>query len=246
MSAQRLLVGLALMAAVLIGWKLLHPVYIYRFKLTVDVRQGGVTRSGWSVIELRTRRNPFLSKLAEVPEWETSVRGESVFVDLGKGEHIIALLVGRNQPGPTAALPSRAILGDKIAGNGSPGVLDTLSTLQPDALERARGKSYKLNASQMPPLVRFANLDDPASVGRVEPGDFNGKGQADLESVDASIEITGEPVTESISKRLPWLGRLHSNQSLSGARGALWKAGEAPFSNARQITYRNFKAERWS
>lgn len=232
MTLSRIAVGIALLLGALFAWKLLHPVHTYRFRLTVSVEKDGQTRSGSSIIELRTRRQPFLSQLPEVPEWETSVRGEAVFVDLGEGDHVIALLTGKNSSGArTAELPSRAILGDAVAYVGPSGVLDTLSTMHRRALREAEGRSYELSAKQMPPLIRFKRLEDPSSVERVKP---------DAGSVSARLEITRDKASKNIREHLPWLDRLEPDRSLSGQGMTMWEAGQEPFSKPRQITYTNF------
>lgn len=229
-----LLLSIGLLVTLLVACKPLHPVYTYRFRLTVDVQKDGATHSGSSVIELRTRRQPILSMLPEVQEWETAVRGEAVFVDLGSGDHVIALLVGRNHgERGTDGLPSRAILGDKLANMGPAGLLDSLSVMHGRILEKAEGRSYALNENQMPPLIRFSRLEDPRSVERVEPT-----------SVTARVEITQDEIRGSLRQHLPWLDRFKPDKSLSNQTLSVWKAGEKLFSQPSQITYSNFIKER--
>ncbi|MEA1071642.1 hypothetical protein [Sphingomonas sp. LY160] len=224
---------LGVLLAIWLGWKLLHPVHTYRFRLTVEAEKNGAKHSGSSVIELRTRRNFFLSMLPEVPEWETSVRGEAVFVDMGGDDHLIAIITGPNAPKITASLPSRVVLGDAKARVGPPGVLDTLSTLHPHALRQAYGPSYALSREQMPPLIRFARRNDPTAVETVTPEDY---------AVNARLELTNDDVTRSIANHLPWLNGMQSDSNLSGNGTGVFTAGEELYSKPSHLTASNFIA----
>jgi hypothetical protein len=226
-------VGLALV--LLATWTLLHPVHQYRFRMTIEVEKDGLTRTGSSVIELRTRKLPFLSRLTEAPLWETRIKGEAVFVDLGDGDHVIAPLLGSNDEVKTASLPSRAILGDEAANAGGPGVLDTLSTLHPGKLREAVGRRYRLKDEQMPPLIRFRRLDEPQSVEKVELA--SGKTGP---MIKGWIEITDDKVTQTIRQHLPWLEPGEADRSLSGRRGRTFDAGEELYSRPNHFSQGNF------
>ena len=244
MSWRTAIIGAVVVSAIVIAWKLVHPSHKYRFRLTVEVIRDGVSHSGQSVIELRTTRNTILSLLSEVPSWSTSVRGEAVFVELGGNDHLIALLTSDNQPGPTALLPSRAILGDVSAYSGPAGVLDKLSTREPQALREAMGKSFLLTTKQLPPLVHFKQIDDPTSVERIDPDNpAEGYGSA-VGPVRVHLEITRDPVTTGLLKKLPWLVNFRKDKGLDGRDGTRWRAGQLPFSSPEQMSYTNFIAER--
>ncbi len=66
---------------------------------------------------------------------------------------------------------------------------------------------------QYPMLVRFRALDRPESLEAVDPDALGDAFGAGVELKRISVEITDEPVTVGIEKRLPWLeqvGRLRS------------------------------------
>jgi hypothetical protein len=113
-------------------------------------------------------------------------------VKLGNGRYLFALLKGmdskllyqlRNKDGRGASMKdnSRAILGLK--------------------------EPLVLPVEAYPLLVTFADIEDPASVARVEPGDLAahfGPGYA-LSSI--TLAITDEPVTKGrVEAVLGWLG----------------------------------------
>jgi hypothetical protein len=241
--SQRSVIVLAILVGLIGLWKLLHPTHSYRYRLTIEVENNGEVHSGSSVVELNTTRNFFLSALDTVPDWTTAYRGEAVFVDLGGGDHLIALLESTNGDRPTASFPSRVILGNKIANSTPSGVLDALTTKYPDRLAEANAKTYTVQLDQMPPLIRFRNLDDPMSVESVDPADPAASYGSGVMFRSARLEISNAPVTRGIVQRLPWLGRMRPDTALSGRKGSLWKAGDLPYSTPDQITYRNFLAE---
>ncbi len=143
---KKIFIAVILIVGVTILWKIAYPVHTYRYRLTIDIEKNGIVHSGSSVIELITTRNLLLAGLDNIPEWETYPRGEAVFVDLGDGDNLIALLVypGGWYFGATAILPSRVILGDAVARRGK--ALDVLSTEYPNRLAQAKGKSFPVNS----------------------------------------------------------------------------------------------------
>ena len=62
----------------------------YRYRLTVEVDDDGVIKSGWSVLEATPRFDYSLGDAGRI--LSIGVRGEAVFVDLGNGRNVIALL----------------------------------------------------------------------------------------------------------------------------------------------------------
>jgi hypothetical protein len=243
MISRRLVAGMAILVCLIVLWNFLHPTYSYRYRLTVEVEKNGKLHSGSSVIELTTTRNYFLSALDTVPEWETAYRGEAVFVDLGGSDHLIALLESPNGKRPTARFPSNVILGEETAKTGIFVGLDVLPTKYPDRLAEAKGKPYPVNLEQMPPLIRFRQLDDPLTVERVDPANLAASYGLGVVLRGAHLEITEDAVSNGIAKRLPWLGRMRPDKALSGDGGSSWRAGELPYSTPRQIAYWNFLAE---
>lgn len=243
MTAQRAVIAIVIFIGLFGLWNLLHPTHSYRYRLTVEVEKDGKVHSGSSVVELITTRNFFLSALDTVPEWGTAYRGEAVFVDLGGGDHLVTLLVTTDETGPTASLPSRVILGAETARGKLAGVYDALTTQYPGRLADAEGRSYPVTFDQLPPMIRFRDLDDPLTVERVDPADLAASYGPGVVFRAAKLEITRDTITEAITQRLPWLNQMRPDKSLSGSIGTSWLAGDLPYANPRQIAYRNFLAE---
>src|SRR5262245_578483 len=74
------------------------PVYTYRYRLTVEVDTPEGLKSGSSVIETTVQDNTESWGPPESRMVRSRTKGEAVFVDLGSGKHVIALLA----MGPTA------------------------------------------------------------------------------------------------------------------------------------------------
>jgi hypothetical protein len=187
-----------------IAWILLFPVYTSRFRLSVEVETPQGLKSGSSVIETTIR--DVKVGLPEMRGLSYGARGEAVFVDLGQGRHVIALLTfgahGQDQDRLNGLVWAALAPGKrgnwreqfKLTGSGD---------LPPDSL---------------PTLVTFADVNDPTTARVVQPQEFEsvfGPGirfkRAWLETVSAGIwplslvGITGEPITSGLERKLPWL-----------------------------------------
>ena len=60
-------------------------------------------------------------------------------------------------------------------------------------------------------LLRFGDLADPKSVARVDPNDLAASFGPGVKLVRATIEITDDPVTTGIEKRLGWVASLNGS-----------------------------------
>jgi hypothetical protein len=135
---------------------LAFPSYTHRYRLTIEIDTPDGVRSGSSVIEV-TRKDVRWILIAQ-GRYEFHVRGEAVFVDLGAGRNVIALLAH----GPRAdgsdwmiSLPIEAYgyyKWDEAAWTGK---------------AKMQGP-VELKPSLIPTLVTFADLRDPKS-GQVIP-----------------------------------------------------------------------------
>jgi len=78
-----------------------------------------------------------------------------------------------------------------------------------DALNRLKPKG-DTPIESMPLLVRFRDPNDPKTVERVDPNDLAASFGAGVKLTRATVEITDDPLTTGIEKRLPWLAGEHS------------------------------------
>lgn len=94
----------------------------------------------------------------------------------------------------------QAKFGDGRAITGSNGqyasYLDNLNRIEPEAV---------LTLEALPVLVRFGDLDDPASVALVDPQDLAASFGPGVVLKSATVQVTADPITHGIDSRLSWL-----------------------------------------
>jgi hypothetical protein len=197
----------ALVVGVIVSYNLVYPTYRYRYRMTVDVMVDGVVHSGSSVIEVQLEKQP-LAQLG--PPVLPKAIGEAVFVDLGGGRNVIALLAAdnlRNVDYP-----------EYLVGRHS-----NWSGAENSDLARfteATG-SWELPRDQMPTFATFVNLADPATARSVLPDDFENvfgpevhfkrvliqmvpAGFRPFGLLGVGLTLGGEPMTSGIEKKIPW------------------------------------------
>ncbi len=209
----------AVLAALWAGIALAFPDHAHRFRLTVEVDTPDGLHSGSSVIEAE-RKNFGWHPLAP-SRYEYRVRGEAVFVDLGGGRNLVAVLAH----GGNAEDVSRVISLWAEAHGHNPFDKDVWS-----GRRELRGGVVELGPPLVPTLVTFADPLDPANVRVVQPYEFEqvfGPGvrfrRTTLEMVPtgwwpaSALDLSGVPVTDGvIEQRLPWLAGMNTN--LAGTR----------------------------
>ena len=194
---RKLFILLAVIAAV-VGFVWLQQETIrYRVTVTVDKPDGVAT--GSSVMEVSVRKT-LPPHLPQEHKADIRFRGEAVSVELPSGQILFALIgeTAKGQPLYVAAI--RALYPDYVGGADQ--FFTAVSTL---AERNSRGKKADLPSDDYPLLVRFRDIDDPKSVELVDPQNLAasfGNGTS-LNSI--TIEVTDDPVTTGIEKRLVWI-----------------------------------------
>jgi hypothetical protein len=185
--------------------------YTYKYRVTVSVRDHGELKKAFSVVAVTERAGPTGNKARPV------VCGEATALRLNSGKFLFALLNGVNRdavPGqfqwtsvPTLVLLHRLGLETEFGWKDDTGIL---------RLPETRTPINHLHVYEMPDLVTFRDISDPATVERVDPEHPEqtlGKG-IQLENV--SLEATGDRVTRgAVNHALPWFST--SNQFLDGS-----------------------------
>ena len=149
---------LAIIAIAVLAYKLAYPTYTYRYKITVEVEVDGQVRSGASVIEVRLVRQP---EALGAPRVLPKVSGDAVFVDLGNGRNLIALLAS-GPAGMQVNFPTYVVPGHfNLSGNDK-------DLVKYPKLEG----SWELWGDQFPTLITFIDLNDPRTAREVVPAQF--------------------------------------------------------------------------
>jgi hypothetical protein len=208
-----------------------------RYRLTLEASADGVPKTGSGVIQVNySKNNDPISRA----EFSTSVRGEAVVLDLGPRGTLFALLKGGTD---SRSVPEYIVLrAFDFPGGAFPGpITKGLSQVQ-----HLSGKR-ELPLASLPLLVRFRDPNNPMTVEKVDPLDLEksfGPGaklnRATLEIVSSGVwpfnwlGLSGEPITNSIEQRLPWLagtkggyldGGLTSRNAPLGLHGGDFKTG---------------------
>lgn len=168
-----------------------YPEARPRFRVTVEVTTPEGPRTGTGVIEgyfgvtpsFITGRDRFYGTI-----------GEAVAVDLEARGTLFALLrTPDNLPLPYAAL--QVLDYNLIQGT----TRDRAMIL---AVARLQGHA-ELDAKHLPMLVRFGDMSDPKTVAAVEPANLAASFGDGVALSRVSVDITTDPVTRGIEKRLP-------------------------------------------
>jgi hypothetical protein len=209
---------LGLLAVLVIGdqIRINRPGHKYRLAVAVETPAGVKSASG--VLSVHPDRG--YSR-----KGSTLTKGDALFVDLGGGRNLVALLAHTDEKGlDLDGINYVALRAYNAAGRNA-----SFSTMS-----RMTG-AVKVTGALVPVLATFADPADPATLRVVQPDDLQtsfGQGFR-LQGITAEAVPNGfwpldfggplgEPVTRGIEARLPWWGRAH------GAASALEAAGLPP------------------
>lgn len=166
----------------------------WKQKLTVTVETPDGPRTGSAVQRVRIfDQAGLLEPITPIEARGVAIelRGEAVAVDLGDGRYVFMLIGGASH------LTQR--------------VLEWPEPWFPDgarAVARFDGTA-EVPFDKAPLLVTFEDMDDPASVKRVDPGSLADTFGAGYRLQSITLGITDEPVTEGrVEAVLDWLGSL--------------------------------------
>lgn len=191
---MRVLGIIAVCAAVFIGgaiawWKINYPTYTYRYRMTVNVLDGDKVRSGQSVIEVKVSKQP---QFGSAPPQVSYIYGDAVFVDLGDGRNVIALLAAgpnaRDVDYPYNVVPE--LFGLSFADQD----LAKLSSLS---------GSREAPANYLPTFVTFSDLNDSKTARVVKPEEFDRVFGQSTRLGRVVVEMVDAPITRSIEERMP-------------------------------------------
>jgi hypothetical protein len=174
-------------------WVSQTPTYVHRFRLTIEAESEGVVRTGAGVIEVHTTDNKVGT--AETAGLRSHVLGDAVFLDLGGGRNVIALLV--LNPHGTREIELLDFHAFRAIN----------PRLQIADLPKLAGRA-PLPGNLMPTLVTFTDPTDSKSAREIGFTEFESVFGPDVHFKGAWIEMTKDPVTRGIDKRLPWIATM--------------------------------------
>jgi hypothetical protein len=210
---------LALLAVIVIGDRIRINRPHHKYLLTVELETPQGIRSASNVVSVTPNRSYGGSGSGESSD--PRIKGDAVFVGLGAGRNLVALLaVG--EPANPVEMSYLALRAYRAAGR----------PVDFRDMKNATG-TVPVTGELTPVLISFGNPEDPATARLVKSGDAEqilGKGIRLRAITVATVPNgiwpldfggwLGEPVTRGIETKLPWLSR--SDQS---AETALKAAG---------------------
>ena len=191
---------LALLAALVIGDQVRINRPGHKYRLTIEVETPDGVKSASGVMAVHPDRSYSRGG-------HTATRGDAVFVDLGGGKNLLALLAHiDNGSVDFDAMNYVALRAYNAAGRKA----------SFNEMSRMTG-AVPVQGALVPVLVSFADLADPATAHMVPPDQTEaglGKGFR-LRSISAEVVpngvwpldfggVLGEPVTRGIEAKLPW------------------------------------------
>jgi hypothetical protein len=212
---------LALLAALVIGDQIRINRPGHKYRLTVEVETPEGIKSASGVLAVHPDRG--YSRRGH-----TTTKGDAVFVDLGQGKNLVALLAHIDGTLDLDGINYVALRAYKAAGHN----------VSFNEMNRMTG-AVPVTGALIPVLATFAVSGDPASARAVPPDDLAtalGKGfrlhGITAEAVPNGVwpldfgGALGEPVTRGIEAKLPWWNGT-DNPAAIAIRAAGLPAGEA-------------------
>lgn len=184
--------------------------YSWNQKITIVVETPHGIKTGSAVTHVEWNENTQF--LPNINPFTSEVRGEAAVVDLGEGQYLFALI----KNAPTIAMHTYAEM--PKGPYGSQALKSRAS-----AVVKSDGEKREVPKSGYPMFVTFDDIDDPASVKRVDPDNLAATFGPGYSLKSVTLEITDEAVTEgqveeemfSWRGKIPndyWRGKLTSEQ----------------------------------
>jgi hypothetical protein len=192
---------LALLAALFAGDQVRINRPAHKYRLTVEVETPAGIKSASGIMSVHPDRGYSRSG-------HTATHGDAIFVDLGGGRNLVALMAHLDKTVDLDGVNYVALRAYKAAGR------DNVSF---NEMNRMTG-TVPVTGTLIPVLVTFTDVSDPRTARAVPPDDLEttfGKGFR-LHGVSAEVVpngfwpldfggALGEPVSRGIETKLPWL-----------------------------------------
>jgi hypothetical protein len=191
---------LALLAALVVGDQIRINRPGHKYRLTVEVETPEGVKSASGIMAVHPDRSYSRGG-------RTRTKGDAVFVDLGGGKNLVALLAHVDKPVDLDGMNYVALRAYNAAGR----------KVSFNEMSRMTG-AVPVQGALIPVLVTFVDSADPRTARAVPPDQLEaalGRG-FHLHGISAEVVpnglwpldfsgLLGEPVTRGIETRLPWL-----------------------------------------
>ncbi len=176
-----------------------YPSVTIRYRLALTVVADGAEHTGSGVVEVTYGKGvAFMTNSGG--GYYVAVKGEAVAVDVPNRGTLFALL----KAGPSHRSSPEEIIPKAF---GVSWAEDRFTRL------RALTGRVELSPADLPLLVRFRDINEPNTVEGVDPSNLAEAFGPGVYLKQAWVEITSDPVTTGIEKRLPWLHALRERRA---------------------------------
>jgi hypothetical protein len=207
----------------------------YRYKLTLSLNTPDGVKTGFNVVEL-TYFN------VSIPMRGTmhTTHGQGIYIDVGPGRRpLIALLDhirrvseacqngvcnfplwSEDEPGWIIAKACLSVkeFNEMNNANGR-GVVDGIARI---AQECHQPIPLTPTVGDLPQLITFLNVNDPASVMAVDPANLAASLGPGVTWRSITIQTTDEPLTKDIDEHLSWVRGYNDNISIAGINSFMY------------------------
>ncbi|MFN3807477.1 hypothetical protein [Asticcacaulis sp.] len=164
----------------------------YSYALSLKFEAGGKIYAGRSVVEVDAGIGETID---QGKMFQESFEGEGVLIEFGGGRALISLIGWYSWNGSTTGTLLK-IFGIAPTGGGDGTDVVTLAGLR---------QTRALKADQLPLMIAFSDVTDPASYELVKVTNEAGWVAPGVRLVSATIEITDERPAFSLEKKIPWV-----------------------------------------
>lgn len=202
-------------------WLLNYPTVTVNYRLTLDALTPDGPKIGSGVIQVSYGSTFNLDGGGR--RGVMKVTGEAVPVDLGQGNILFVTLTsyssGRNHSFGMLDGAANAEMLPLVVFGFKWNVGDEYQ-LQPQIAAAKAAVPREVPFRSLPTLVKFEDINNPKSVGLVQPERLSAAFGEGYTLSKATLEITNDPPSEGIAKLLNWLPKLIENRlRLNGEKG---------------------------
>ncbi|PSH61606.1 hypothetical protein [Phyllobacterium sophorae] len=207
----RWLVTICVIVAAFLGYGFYNSsVFRFRYQVTVEVGTPDGIKSGVSVVEAVYWRNRF-GHLFLGPGFPSTILGEALFVDLGRGQNLLPTLTTIESNSRKLTRPEYLPLRLYNLPWGRTNAVDAMK----DAIQRANNSgSRMLSFDMLPLLIRFRDIRDPTSFEELDPNDLASKYGPGYSLKSATLKPSTDEITDQLDRILVWLPALKNRRSM--------------------------------
>jgi hypothetical protein len=170
--------------------------------LNVDTPEGRKTGDGIYKVFFYDTTHAWL-RISE-PRGGANTAGEAVVVDLGPRGLLFVLMTGEVRRKFSDELSANAV---ERAGFVHRGLTPIIDYARQVSGARTNGR-FPVLPEELPMMIRFKDIHDPMSAELVDPKNLSKTFGDGVSLGSAFVDITDDPVTTGIEKRLPWVNKL--------------------------------------